>query len=770
MNPSTPAFRPTAMALAMALMGATAFAQQQAQPSPTADKPEAAKKEETQVITVTATRRSERLQDVPLSVTAVGNDQLVNAGVVRVQDIANAVSGVTFGSSPQDAGFRVRGVGTLGGFSSASEQPVGVVIDGVVFGLGPVLESMADIERIEVLKGPQGTQFGKNASSGVISIVSKRPRLGKLEGDVEASYGSLKERNLSAVLNVPLGDSVAGRVVLFDRAYDGYIDNIVRHEKWDGRHAYGARGKLLFKASPALDVVLSADTARVEVDGPEQAWTLRKAPAALAGAFTAVGITPGPENTQSAEGEFTYNNTVSQGLSAEVNYRFGDYTLTSVTARREREFYTRFAIDALPPTVFAGGGSTHSKQDSQELRITSPKGSLEYVAGLFWSRLKSDDQRSAYIQPALLGSPQPPAGVFVSITEGINRTVTDSRSVAVFGDGKLRLSDSMALLAGLRYTQDKVNASNIGDASGIAPELGPPAGFLVPAQGRALREGTTSASKASGRFGGEWKASTDLLIYATAAQGYLGPTIAFSGQSGIRSDVKPQTVNDLTVGFKSQWMARRLTLNGSVFSDRYKNLQLGVFRQATNEFITENAGGMKSKGFELDLSARVAGGVTARASVTYADAKFTDYVTQCPATGTASRCFTPAGGGTALYQAAGDPVPGAPKVTSTLGLDYGTAIGDYMLDASVNLSHRSKTYYGVGEWDYVQPAYQLVNLAFKIAPESERWHAGLWVRNLFDKHYQSAIIGLPFAPPGGIVNWNTRDARRAIGLTVGAKF
>jgi len=760
------------MALCAAASGQQAATASSATSPASTDKPEAARKEEAQVVTVTATRRAERLQDVPLSVTAVGNEQLNNAGVVRVQDIANAISGVTFGSSPQDAGFRVRGAGTLGGFSSSSEQPVGVVIDGVVFGLPPVLESMADVERIEVLKGPQGTQFGKNASSGVVSVVTKRPRLGKFEGDFEASYGSLNERNLSAVLNVPLGDAVAARVVLFDRAHDGYVENITRGEKWDGRHSFGARAKLLFKASAAVDVLLSADFARVGIEGPEQPWTLRKAPASLAGAFTALGITPGPENLKSAEGEWSYNDTQSQGLSAEVNLRLGEYTLTSVTARRERDFVTRYAIDARPQTVFAGGGFTNSTQDSQELRITSPKGTLEYVAGAYWSKLVADNDTSAYLQPAMLGAPQPPAGVFVSITSGVNRTHTDTTSAAVFGDGKLRLGGNLALLGGVRFTRDEVSASNVGDASGtrVTPQLGPPPGFFVPATPRALQQGSVSASKASGRLGMEWKPSADLLLYATAAQGYLGPTIAFSGQSGTRSDVKPQTVDDITLGFKAQFMNRTITLNGSAFHDRYKNLQLGVFRQATNEFVTENAGGMKSRGFELDASVRFASGLSGRASLTYVDAKFTDYVTQCPATGVTSRCFTQAGSTTSLYQAAGDVVPGAPKVTATAGLDYGMSIGDYLLDASVNVSHRSKTAFGVGELEYVQPAYQLVNLAFKLAPESERWHAGLWVRNLFDKHFQSAVIGLPFAPPGGIVNWNSRDARRAVGVTVGLRF
>ncbi len=766
MRSTTHAFQPTALALALASL--TALAQAQQAPAGNAA---AAEPEDKQVVTVTATRRLERMQDVPLAVSAASAEQLQSSGVVSIQDISKAVSGVTFGSSPNDAGFRVRGVGTLGGFTSASEQPVGVVIDGVVMGLGPVLESMVDVERLEVLKGPQGTQFGKNASSGAVSITTRRPVLRKFGGDASVSYGSLKEHDVNGTLNVPLGDTVAARISLFDHAFDGYVDNVVRNEKWGGFKASGGRVKLLFAPSANLDVLISADTTRSRTEGAPQLWTVREVAASQASVYSALGITPGPDNTQSAENASGYAKVNAGGASAEVNLRAGGFTLTSVTAHRSRDGSQRYGLDASPATVFEGGGNFKYTQDSQEFRVTSPRGVLEYVAGAYWSRLKSSTADSAWLQPALLGAPAPP-GLFISVTEGVNRTNTTSDSAAVFGDGKLRLNDSVSILAGVRVTKDKVKASNVADgAAGAGPEVGNPPGFLVPPAGRAEQGGETSASKASGRLGGEWKASKDFLLYGTFAKGYLGPTITFSGQQGLRSDVKAQNVDDVTLGFKSEWLGRKLTLNGSVFQDRYKNLQVGVFRAATNEFITENAGAMSSKGLELDASARLGAGLSARASLTYATARFDDYVTQCPTTGDTTRCYTPAGTTTSLYQAAGDDVPGAPKLTSTFGLDYGTSVGSgFQADASLSLSHRSKTSYGVGETKYVQNGFTVVNAAFKFGPDSDAWSIGLWARNLFDKHYQTAVIGQPFAPPGGVVNWNTRDARRSVGLTAAVKF
>ena len=187
-------------------------------------------------IIVTATRRAERLQDVPIAVSALSGDQLAATGFKDLTNIAYTFSGVQFGTTPNDAGFRVRGVGTLGGFTSASEAPVGLVVDNVVIGFGSPVNSLGDLERIEVLKGPQGTQFGKNASSGVINITTKKPELGEFNGNVFASYGSFDERDIHGAVNIPIGSKAALNIYAFDRAYDGFIKNVVRDETWGGQH------------------------------------------------------------------------------------------------------------------------------------------------------------------------------------------------------------------------------------------------------------------------------------------------------------------------------------------------------------------------------------------------------------------------------------------------------------------------------------------------------------------------------------------------------
>ncbi|HEX7873193.1 MAG TPA: TonB-dependent receptor [Sphingobium sp.] len=740
-------------------------------------------------IVVTASRRAERLQDVPIAVSAISAEQLGKTGFKNLTDIAYTFSGVQFGTTPNDAGFRVRGVGTLGGFTSASEAPVGLVVDNVVVGFGSPVNSLGDLERIEVLKGPQGTQFGKNASSGVINITTKKPQLGKLNGNVFASYGSLNERDIHGAINLPLGEKAALNIYAFDRAYDGFIRNTVRNEDWGGQHFYGTRAKLLFEPTDKLSIYVIGDYSRQKQKGPGQTWTLNKlsaaqtAPGGIAGLpfvnLSALGVTPGLHNDVSIEDGTGFYDVENFGGSLQVDLSLGDYTLTSVTAFREfKEAPYTYAIDGLPYEKFFAKSKGETKRFySQEFRLTSPSGRpLEYIAGVFVSRQQAGlgGGQSAILRPAL------PYATFptVSITSGYNVTRTTTDSAALYIDGKYHLSDQLSLIGGARLTHDRVKALNYSYADpDLAPFVAPsPANGFTPSgtapyATRALQTGDARKTDLSGRGGVEFKPNRDLLFYATYARGYLGPTVTFSGLTGTKSSVAPQTVNDLTAGAKMQFLNRTLTLNVNAFWDKYKNLQTSVFNG--QEFLTENAGGAEVKGFEIEAIVRPGSGFTFNGSFTYSDAKFTDYLTACPTAlvlsgASATRCFT--SGGTSLYQAAGEVLPGSPKYSIVLGANWEHPITERIkFDAAGNLSFRSKTQNAVGDVNTIQPAYEVVNLNFGIGDADGAWRVGAFVRNLFDKDFNSAVLGLPFSD-GGYVNWRTREAERTFGGSVEFRF
>lgn len=734
-------------------------------------------------IIVTATRRAERLQDVPLAVNALSGDALTESGFQNLTDIQYQFSGVQFGNSPNDAGFRLRGVGSAGGFSSSSEQNVGTVVDNVVIPFGNPVQSLGDLDRVEVLKGPQGTQFGKNASSGVVNITTRKPELGRFGGTAFASYGELNDYNVNASVNVPVGQTAAVAVYGFSRGYDGFVRNIVNNQDWGRTRAYGGRAKLYWEPADDISVYVIGDWSRNKQVGPGQLWSFNRLPggggpiAARNASVLALGVVPGFDNEVSVENTPSDLDERNYGGSVELNGKLGEFDLTSITAyRRLDEQTTSFAIDSYPQSVFTARQFGPDREFlSQEVRLTSPTGgTFEYIAGVFLSKQRAGyhSGNSAQLRPALpFPSPQ------ISISAGISTTQTNTRSAAAFFDGSIRLSEQFRILAGGRYSYDWVDALSF---SVIDPAYSPgvgPNGFTVPYTARPLATGSTKRGDWSGRLGFEAKPADDIMIYSTVARGYLGPTVTFSGLTGSQVSVDPQTVWDITVGAKTQFFGRRLTLNGNVFYDTYKNLQTSVFNGL--EFLTENAGGFDAAGFEVEAAYRFGQYFSVNANYTYSHTYFTDYVTACPdstvlagATAVANQCNAPGStAGTPLFQARGLPLSGAPKHSVTLGADFNYPLSDSVsLDASANYYYRSETTYDPGELYARQPGYDLVGGTIGIGAPDGRWRVAAFARNLFDTKFHSAVIVLPFTTPGGAVNWNTRDGRRTLGVQLSGRF
>ncbi|MEQ6332290.1 TonB-dependent receptor domain-containing protein [Sphingobium sp. MK2] len=730
-------------------------------------------------IVVTATRRSERLQDVPLAVSAIGGEQLAESGFQRLTDIQYQFSGVQFGTSPNDSGFRLRGVGTAGGFSSSSEQNVGTVVDNVVIPFGNPINSLGDLERVEVLKGPQGTQFGKNASSGVVNITTKKPTFDRIDGKLFASYAELNEVNVNGSINVPLNSNSALGLFGFFRRNDGFLHNVTLDKAWGGEKSYGARAKLLFEPSDALSFYLIADYSKIDRTGPGQLWSIARLPsfanplmAARFGNLRSLGIVPGFDNSKSAEEYESYSSEQNYGASLEINLALGDYNLTSITAiRRLDEGDQRFAIDGSSATVFTAQPTGVDQSFlSQELRVTSPAGSaLEFTSGVYASRRKVGDDNDfnrAQLRPAAPFNP-----FIVNISSGQSNTQTRSDSLAAFFDGKFNVSEQFAVIGGLRYQYDWVDSSSFSiiDPAFAPNPPGPPVAgqvnFYAP---RALTTGSTKKGDWSGRVGFQFKPDRDLMFYGTIARGYLGPTVTFSGLTGQRVEVAPQTVRDITFGVKSQLFDRAVTLNANVFFDKYNNLQTSVFNGL--EFLTENAGGFEANGFEVEGSWRVTPEFSINGSFTYSDTKFTDYVTACPGIVKAGySCYL--SGTTSLVQAAGEPLSGAPKYSATAGADVRLPINDYLtFDWSANFYYRSRVQYAAATAFAAQPGYGTIGLNAGIGEADGRWRVGMFVRNLLDQRFHSAVITLPFSDPGGYVNWLTREGRRTIGVSAEMKF
>jgi len=724
-------------------------------------------------IIVTAQRREENLQNVPVSVTAVSGQQLRNAAFTSLTDIQHLASSVQFtsGVSPE---YEIRGVGTQT-FDYGIEQSVGIFIDDVVWALprSPDLGTLADVSQIQVLDGPQGTLFGKNTSAGAIVVTTNRPQIGAFSNDAHISYGSRNEMIFDDTLNVPVNDTFALRFTAGYNHRDGFVKNL-----FTGRELYAQdngtfRAKALWRPNSNLEVLLSGDF-ETHRDNSSSVWTIRSfgtgtgaiyvPPNFIQQQLTSYGVVPGPDNVEGAWNGPIYTKDWTYGGQAQVNYHFpSGITLTSVTADYHYEYRVALEVDSTPLPVFdTNNGFIHSNQFTQELRLTSPsKGPVEWVGGLYFFDLVNDPGQ---LQGGTFGLLPNNTTTFLSSQAGAPRYHVDSRSYAAFGQGSWHVTPQLSLILGARYTYDDllsqygvVPAANFcqityafGAPCGQANFQNPP---VNPKHG-----------DWSGRAGLQYQFTPDLMAYATIARGYKGPTV--NNILGGGTVVEPETSVDYEGGVKSEFLDHRLQANLAVFYEDFHNFQAQVFdtRVSPPTYEEGNAGGLLSKGFQGMLTAQVTHDLSVSANVMYADTYFTDYVTQCDP-GIVCGMFNPATGG---YQVRGAALTNSPKWSYNLAANYSHDVTDNLvLDAHATWSWKSKVFFAVNDPNTIQPGYGIFNANVGVGPRDGAWRMGLFARNLFDQHYVVGIIPT-FFDTGGYANFPdpSGNSFRTVGVSL----
>ena len=770
---------PMVQAVSAALMTLLIHTNAQAQAIAPADeqKANAGKDVDIATVVVTATRRSERLQDVPLAISVVKGSTLQNAGVKDITSLADVIPGLDYSKDVNAPGFRVRGIGSFVStqYFTNAEAPVGVVVDGVVQGLGTSLSNMGDVDRVEVLKGPQGTQFGKNSAAGVINITTIRPTLEELSGEIYGSYGNRNTKEARAAINIPMGTVAALRISTFGSGYGGYIHNVPSDRMIGGDKERGTSIKLFLKPTPALDFFLSADRSTMEVDAgvPTLVTINNLAPKNFA---APPGIQPGFDNLNNADlpyviGQQAYTRS---GVSLEANYRAGGYTLTSVTADRKLDKLSFGSggnnIDGLPfGAIFVGDSRAKKTQQTQEFRVTSPDSSMyQYVAGyLFYKQPTLNREAGGYILP----TPVSGHNWLVEPQNGVTQVDTTVKSNALFSDGKIKLNTQTAILLGLRYTQDKVVAnfnnviydySPLGAAYTVGGLANPP---LLGAGAFKLPSTTdASASKLTYKVGAEHKISTDTMLFATYSTGYLGPVINYQF-NGTATVLKPQTNGNITLGVKSQLLDHRLTVNADLYQDSYKNFQTGFFNNTTLQFVGENAAAGKTRGVEVDASYRITSNTTVSTNMAYVDATFGNYCSyQTAGSPLVTACTTPSGavGG----QLAGWAFANVPKYTWSVAASHSISVGDaYKVKLGGNYYYKAPTRTRTTDVKTETPGYGKLNLTASISPNSHAWDINFYARNVTNKIYPTINAGGSFYG-----NYVTPDNLRSFGASFNAYF
>jgi iron complex outermembrane recepter protein len=718
-------------------------------------------------IVVTATRRTERLQDVPLSVTAVSGEELARSNLKEVADIQYLAPNITFSATnpvSNGGGYQIRGVGTQT-YDSSVEQTVGLVVDGVVIGLSrdPGATGFADVERIEVLRGPQGTLFGKNSSAGVIQVITRRPELGRYAMNLDLAYGERDDRVARATANIPLGDTAALRVSGFTNGQRGAIPNLVNGTHVGDRNNNGLRAKLLWEPSSSVSLLLTGeyqtafarDAHTIEALGTSAVYNAQ---------FNRFSVKPGPGvYVAYNDRDWTADTSLWAG-SLQADIALGEATLTSITAYRELQVTQLSDIDAAPVNIFNhSDGGVDSNQFTQELRLTSPSGKpLEYVAGLYYYSTQNRGDIAQYGNfYGIYGRP-------VVIASGLREQINEVRSLAAFGQLTYRLAPGVKLIGGLRYTNDRNQGSLV-----ISP-LPFPAVIASVAQ---PYEGTVEADNVSGKLGVQFEPSRDLMVYATWSTGYKGPAI--DGTGGTVREVEPETVKSYEVGAKSTLFDGALTLNASLYWAEYTNFQTTALDTSITppSFILTNAGGLRARGAEIETRLRLARGFHVSASGAYNEATYRDFVGPCYS-GQANSAVAGAGcyllpGSTTVRVSdySGYALPNAPRWSYTLRASYEQPLGDdLMLDASANWAWRDATQAVLGDPKARIEAYGLLNGNLGLASSDGNWRVSVYARNLLNKHFYAPYAATASFNPGGYNRIMSPEAFRTIGGALSFHF
>ncbi len=675
-------------------------------------------------------------QDVPIAITVVTREALEHANITAATDIKRLATSLQYAENQSVRGtsLQIRGVGTQS-FSNGLEQSVGTVVDGVTMarnGMGN--GDLLDVDHVEVLRGPQGMLFGKNASAGLVSIVSRRPT-DEPSAEGRISFGTYDELRASAVVNVPLTGQAAFRVAGFANSRDGLVTNVFDGGKLNDHDEAGVKARLLWQ-SPDDDwqVYVSGDLSKI--DGHCCAATVRSAVpgSPLALSLASAGIVPGPRNLDVNLDAGAFSRSTNAGASVEVTWRLGEHELTSLTAWRTWELRENTDSDHTPQQALSiNFGRSDLDQISQELRLASPTGGrLEYVVGLYYfdaELLGNNGQRGSLS----LTSATPVSSRYFVAT---NRT----QSLAAFGQATVRATDKLRLILGARYTHDDVSMD-------FERSFFP---GTVPSTPPLTLHPSTSTANLSGRVGLQYDFEPDLMAYATASRGYKGPGFnALQGATiAANTAVRPEIPTSYEVGIKASLLDRRLTLNLAVYDTRFKDFQGQFFDPSAppfGAFVVGNAGELHTRGAELEWAAHPTDELAISGGAAYNDAFYSDF-RNAACWGTPATQPGCVGG---VFDATGASVPNSPKWTFSLQGFYERDLsGRLSAFASLEWYWRSQVNDSLGDPNMIRGAYGLLGGSIGVSGDAGRWRLSAWIRNLLDQHYTGPIQTTLLSPGG----------------------
>lgn len=749
------------------------------------------------VIIVTARRRQETAQEVPVAISVIRGDSIEATGnfnVVKLQQLAPTLQVYT--SNPRNTSVNIRGLGVPFGLTSDGfEQGVGIYVDDVYNSrVAAATFDFLDVAQVEVLRGPQGTLYGKNTTAGAINITSNQPTF-DFEGRAEASVGNLRYRQAKAAISGPLSDKIAARVAIATTSRRGTLFNTTSDRWINEQDNLGLRGQLLFKPNDDLSITLSGDYSKQDPEGFGTAFVrvgrtqraLARQYDGLVAAYNAANPTrpyavPSRnvyDRLTDIDASLNAGNKIG-GASLRVKWDVGPGTFTSITAWRFWDWKPENDRDFTGLSIVSKSQNP-SQQDqySQEFRYNCEGDRVDFVVGLFGFKQRIDtqgtEQQGADASRWSLTGAQ--AGI-PSILEGLTATNTQylkSTSAAAYGQLSWKVTDALTIQPGLRLNYDKKTgfyqrivtngAGQVLNCTPVPPATSLPAGSVLAAQCGVYQPQLTQPSVSDWNFSYDfnvnYKLARDILAYATYAKSFK--TVGIN-QNGLplnadntpnldASTVKPESVNHYEIGLKTQFLDRRATFNLSAFRTEIKNFQATVNggQFGTVRGYLANAEKVRSQGIEADFKIVANDRLTAYANGAYTDAKYKKFTNApCPPE-LSGGTFQPANA-TPDYSQPGVPGALSPRQCDISGQRLpGVSKWAFSYGAEINaplelLAKEGQLYFGVdgnyrSHWNsnaspsiYTEvKGYALTN--FRVGFRSDGVDVFGWVRNAFDVNY-----------------------------------
>ncbi|MBK6584617.1 MAG: TonB-dependent receptor [Gammaproteobacteria bacterium] len=699
-------------------------------------------------IVVTAQKREESLQDTPISIVALGPAQLENLGISDINDLGSNIPNLQItphsnsGAIPR---IFIRGVGNFD--DQITQDPsVAVYMDGVYVGRNQGMGvEVADIERIEVLRGPQGILYGRNATGGAINFITRAPGLEQWGFSQQLTFGRRDEFRSRTMLNVPVGDTFAARLFYLDSSKDGFVRNTANGEDtYGGEDRDAQRIDLLFRPNDAVDIRYAFDRSKLE-DSP----------------FYLAGTTPGvapqrPSTSHDGNQLIKPSDITTMGHQVTINWQLHDgLTLRSITAYRDLDSYVYqdyLSGTGRPNTPLFIDNDVDQDQWSQELQLlgSALDGRLEYILGAYYFEEQGDGQISTWL---------PNFGI-----RQYSDTDTENKAAAVFGQGTytpVQLDQRLHITLGARWSKDDRQAelerynqllvfNNPGDFTDVSP------GFILPASVQ-NGAGDQDFDHVSPALTVTWDLNDSANIYAKVVEGYKtgGFNIRASTIAFFENGFDPETLISYEAGIKSQWLDNRLRANLAVFRAEYDDIQINAQSDISDPSKSDvlNAGKATINGAELELSAMVAEGLVLSLQYGYLDAGYDKIIDGLGQNVTNNFAFI-----------------NAPENSYTLDATYDiarTCIGQ--LIANLNYTWQDDKYSSVSTnfGEYTIDDYGLLNarLTLDEIPGLSKGYvkAAIWGKNITDEEY--SFINAP-----GFGTYRAWGEPRSYGLDLTYQF